>query len=88
MAAEVPTAPSTRTLGKASAIAAVASRSVGSATSNATNRCRRPVAASAASSRRVFSEVPEPSSTSVSAPLSAAISVARAPRIARSARVG
>ena len=47
-----------------------------------------PARASASSSSRVFSDVPDPSSTSVSAPLAAAISSARASRIARSARVG
>ncbi len=62
--------------------------SVASDTSKGTNRCSVPAPAKASSSSRVFSDVPEPSSTSVSAPVSAAISPARAARIARSARVG
>ena len=49
------------------AIAAAAPRRVGSLTSKGTKRRSSPAARSASSRSRVFSEVPEPSSTSVSA---------------------
>ena len=53
---------------------AAASRSVCSLTSNGTKRVIVPASRSASSRMRVLSEVPEPSSTSVSAPVTAAIS--------------
>ncbi len=83
-----PTTAWTSTGAYSFSIAAAAFRSVVSLTSNGTKRARRPRDASASSSRRVFSDVPEPSSTSVSAPATSAISPARATRIERSARVG
>ena len=49
------------------------SRSVSSLTSKGTKRGACPRRANASSSRRVFSDVPEPSSTSVSAPVRSAI---------------
>jgi hypothetical protein len=69
------------------ATSAAASRSTSSLTSRGTNRRSVPAAAMASRSSRVFSDVPEPSSTSVPAPARAAISPAEATRIERSARV-
>jgi hypothetical protein len=65
-----------------------ASRSTDGSTSKGTKRRSVPAARSAVSSWRVLSDVPLPSSTRTSAPAAAAISPARAARIARSARVG
>ena len=62
--------------------------SVGTLISKGTNRRNGPVAARASRSRRVLSELSEPSSTSVSAPLQRAISASWATRMARSRRVG
>ena len=56
------------------AIASALARSTSSLTSRGTNRSSVPAAASASRSISVFSEVPAPSSTSVLAPVSAAIS--------------
>jgi len=67
---------------------AAASRSVCSLTSNGTKRVIVPASRNASSRMRVLSEVPEPSSTSVSARVTSAISAARSTRIARSHRVG
>jgi hypothetical protein len=53
-----------------------------------TRRSREQAAAIASSRRRVFSELPNPCSTNVSAPEISMISFARSDRIARSARVG
>jgi hypothetical protein len=47
-----------------------------------------PAERNASSNKRVFSDVPEPSSTSVSAFVTCAISSDRAARIERSVRVG
>ncbi len=65
-----------------------AALSTPASTSNGMNRRSDPLSRSASSSMRVFSEVPLPSSTSVSAPDAAAISAERARRICASARVG
>ncbi len=69
-------------------IAAAASCSVRLLTSKGTNRRSDPASRIASRSTRVFSDVPEPSSTRVSAPEARTISLARASRIARSRRVG
>ena len=61
------------TPGYSSATAAAASRSVCSLTSKGTKRSSVPASRSASSSSRVFSDVPEPSSTSVSALVSSAM---------------
>ena len=83
-----PTIGSISTPGNSPAIAALASFSTAGSTSNGTNRRSVPAACSARSSRLVFSDVPLPSSMSVRAPVTAAISGARSVRIARSVRVG
>jgi hypothetical protein len=57
-------------------------------TSNGTNLRNAPPSRSASSNTRVFSEVPLPNSTNVSAPVTDAISAARDRRISASARVG
>jgi hypothetical protein len=61
---------------------------VPSLTSSGTNRRRLPASRNASSNKRVFSDVPDPSSTSVSALDRAAMSRACAARIERSHRVG
>ena len=68
--------------------ACAAATSAGSLTSTGTYVRRVPAERSASISSRVFSEYPDPSSTRVPAPLSAAISPAVQCRISRSARVG
>ena len=65
-----------------------AATSAGSLTSTGTYVRSVRAARSASISSRVFSDDPEPSSTSVAAPLSAAIWPAADCRISRSARVG
>ena len=69
------------------ATASLAFRSVTWSTSKGMNPRRWPAEDMAFSSSRVFSDVPEPSSTNVSAP-KAATSPACAERISRSRRVG
>ena len=83
-----PTTAWTATPGYSVATAAAADRSVVSSTSKGTKRRSAPRRWKASSSSRVFSDVPEPSSMSVSAPERAAISPARATRMPRSVRVG
>jgi hypothetical protein len=61
---------------------------VGQLTSTGTKLRSVPAARSASSSSRVLSAAPAPSSTSVLAPVAAAISPATATRMDRSARVG
>ena len=73
---------------EAAEIDAAAARSVASLTSNGTKRARRPASAKASRRRRVFSDVPEPSSTSVSALVRDTTSAACATSIPRSVRVG
>jgi hypothetical protein len=83
-----PTTACTATPGYSAATAAAAERRVVSSTSKGTKRRSAPRRAKASSRSRVFSEVPEPSSISVSAPDRAAISPARSTRMPRSVRVG
>jgi hypothetical protein len=68
-------------------MSSAATRNVSSLTSNGMKRVSDPFPAMASSSSRVFSEVPDPSSTSVSAVAVSTISRALRARIARSARV-
>ena len=70
------------------AMSAADARSVASLTSKGAKRRSVPSLASASSSTRVFSDVPDPSSTSVSARVRAAMSPACSSRIERSVRVG
>ena len=79
-----PTTPCTSIPGYSSAIAAAASRRACSDTSNGTNRRRCPASTIASSRRRVFSDDPEPGSTSVFAAVSVATSSARSARMIRS----
>ena len=74
--------------GYSPAMAAAAVRSVDSLTSKGTKLSSLPASRSAERSTRVFSEVPEPSSTSVVAPDIRTISSAWARRISRSLLVG
>ena len=69
-------------------MAAAASRSVVSLTSNGTKRVSVPADCNASRSNLVFSDVPEPSSTNVSAFVTCAISSDLVARIERSVRVG
>ena len=69
-------------------MASAATARVVALTSRGQNRRSCPVAVKASRSNRVLSEVPEPSSTRVSAPERAATSADRASRIARSREVG
>lgn len=84
----MPTTPATSIPGYSSATASAVARRVGSATSKGTNRRSCPVAVMASSNSRVFSDVPAPTSTRVSAPVMAAAAQACSARIARSVRVG
>ena len=83
MALEVADHAVTSSAGYSRASLSALARSVSSLTSNGTNRR----GASASSSSRVLSDVPEPSSISVAASVSSAISSAYRSRIERSARV-
>ncbi len=65
-----------------------AERSVLSLISKGQKRCSCPARANASSSTRVLSDVPEPSSTRVSAPDASTMASASARRIVRSASVG
>jgi hypothetical protein len=66
----------------------VGGRTVASLTTNGMNRASCPDAAKASSKVRVLSDVPDPSSTMVSAPLAAAMAAASARRMPRSVSVG
>jgi hypothetical protein len=83
-----PTMPCTCTPGYAEATAATVSASALADTSSGVNAARLPCPCSPSSSSRVLSEAPEPSSISVFAPVTAAISPHRSASTARSARVG